>query len=72
MKYIKENKMDTLETVKDQLIVLRVSMYRVAQSIGIRPDLSFQEVTRKAMKEDSGWNVLAGEIIQEIERLKAR
>ena len=60
-----------MPSTHDELIVLRTSMYRLAETLGIRPRLNFVDICRKANHEDRGWNSLAAEIQSKILELQA-
>jgi hypothetical protein len=53
---------------RKQLETLRMSLYRIAQTLGIGEDIGFSELVDKC-KEDQGWNTLAGDCIGQIENL---
>jgi hypothetical protein len=49
-----------------ELIVLRVSMYRVAQMVGLREEKPVQQIVQDA-GNDRGWNRLGAEICMKVD-----
>jgi hypothetical protein len=57
---------------RDELVILRISMARIAQAIGADnslnvTDLGYSGLHRLAATQDRGWNDLAGRIHEELE-----
>jgi len=60
---------------KDELVILRISLARVAQAAGVqtadKPVLdrfSFNELGEMAEQDDRGWNALAAAVCDEIQK----
>lgn len=54
---------------RKELIALRVSLHRVAEKVGLRQELPYEQLVQAA-EDDSGWNNLAAVICMKIEELQ--
>lgn len=60
---------EELKMVKE-LISLRISVARIAQSMGMAGDMQdmpYEKLWERAATQERGWNLLCGGIVQEIE-----
>ncbi len=63
----------TEEQQNRELISLRISVARIAQALGVAGDMQemgYSQLWECAKNQDRGWNLLCGNIVQEIEDMQ--
>jgi len=54
---------------RKELLVLRISLRRIAEEMGLRKKLPFEKLS-EAVEQDAGWNLLAANIVWKINELQ--